>query len=211
MGHHYYHLHVIDTHNNTKIGKDIPVGVCPEAILYVDAYGRIPTPRIYVADVMSDAVSVIDGNTNTIIKNITVGRSPVAIGRPVAIGPLNFDLTPRIYVANLGGHTVTVIDGNTNTIIKNITVGRSPVAIDFDPLNFDLTPRIYVANLGGHTVTVIGGITNTIIKNITVGGYPRAIGVDMQRDRIYVPLQLWMLTEMDIEYMLPIVMIILSL
>ena len=56
----------------------------------------------YVANADGDTVSVIDGKTNTIIDNITVGTIPVAL----SVNPL----TNIVYVANRADNTVTVIE-----------------------------------------------------------------------------------------------------
>src|SRR5262249_684944 len=68
---------VSDTLNNSKIGKDIPVGRGPVAI-GVDSFKH----RIYVVNKIDNTVSVINGtkdNNTKIGKDIPVGRGPVAI------------------------------------------------------------------------------------------------------------------------------------
>jgi YVTN family beta-propeller protein len=61
-------------------------------------------------------VSVIDGSTNTVVKNIPVGWS--ALG--VAFNPSN----GNIYVAS---GTVSVIDGSTNMMVKDIPAVLQPI------------------------------------------------------------------------------------
>jgi YVTN family beta-propeller protein len=108
--------------------------------------------NLYVANEGSYTVSVIDGSTNTVIKNIRVGWSPLG----VAFDPAN----GNIYVAS---GTVSVIDGSTNTVIKDIPVGLQPTAVVFD----SGSGNIYVANQYSHTVSVIDGSTNTVIDTIS--------------------------------------------
>ncbi|MGA9171996.1 MAG: YncE family protein, partial [Nitrososphaeraceae archaeon] len=115
---------VIDGNNNTKIGRDIPVGNRPIAIgvgieshptyvansiKYSSATGvDYITRTVYVANSADNTVSVIDGNNNTKIgRDIPVGASPSAIGIDTS--------TNKIYVANSADNTVSVIDGNNNT------------------------------------------------------------------------------------------------
>src|SRR6266540_2910507 len=78
---------------------------------------------IYVTNLDSDTVSVIDSQTNTVIGNpIPVGDRPVGI----AFNADNGDL----YVANQFSNTVSVIDGQTNTVTGNpIPVGDNPNGI----------------------------------------------------------------------------------
>jgi YVTN family beta-propeller protein len=96
-------------------------------------------------------VSVIDGLTNTVIKNIHVGSHP----RGIAFDSDNGNL----YVANEGSYTVSVIDSSTNEVIKNIIAGWSPLGVAFNPSN----GLIYVTS---GTVSVIDSSTNTVIDTI---------------------------------------------
>lgn len=72
-------------------------------------------------------VRVIDGQSNSVITDITVGlfSSPFGVG----VNPL----TNGIYVAHPGDNSVAVISGNTNTVITYIPVGTSPIAVSVNP------------------------------------------------------------------------------
>ncbi|MGC8673350.1 MAG: YncE family protein, partial [Thermoplasmata archaeon] len=80
---------------------------------------------IYVANYNSNNVSVINGQTNTVVQTISVGSSPDAIG----VDPQ----TDMIYVANEWDNTVSVINGQTNTVVQTVSVESSPDAIGVDP------------------------------------------------------------------------------
>ena len=127
---------------------------------------------IYVTNYASGTVSVIDGATNTVIANITVGPAPWG----VAYDPSN----GYIYVADSGSDSVSVIDGATNTVIATIPVGIGPVGVAYDPSN----GYIYVADSGSGTVSVING--TTVIANITVGIGPVGVAYDPSNGYIYV-------------------------
>ena len=73
---------------------------------------------IYVTNIGDNTVSVINGNTNTMVQTIPVGYGPVGIG----VNPT----TNAIYVANFGSNTVSVINGDTNTVVQTIPVGNDP-------------------------------------------------------------------------------------
>ena len=60
------------------------------------------TNRIYVANVYSNSVYVIDGASNTVVASVAVGNSP----EYAAVNPS----TNRIYAANSAGGTLSVID-----------------------------------------------------------------------------------------------------
>src|SRR6185312_1500751 len=79
---------------------------------------------IYVTNSGNDTVSVIDGKTNAVIKNITVGENPTG----VAVN----QKTNTVYVSKFSSPTVSVINGTTNTVTENIIVGKQPNGIGVD-------------------------------------------------------------------------------
>ena len=76
---------------------------------------------IYVVNIDSVTVSVIDSSTNTVVDNIIVGSHPVG----VAFNPSNNDM----YVTDFILDTVYVIDSSTNTVVDNIIVGSNPIGM----------------------------------------------------------------------------------
>jgi len=180
----------------------IPVGTSPRLGVAADP----TTNRIYVANVGSNNVSVIDGATNTEID--TDGNPANGITRvPVGAAPAGVAANPttnRIYVTNQNSNNVSVVDGATNTEIDTdgnpangitrIPVGSGPVGVDVNPI----TNRIYVGNFswGSGSVSVIDGATNTEIDTdgnpangitrIPVGDRPHEVAVNTVTNRIYV-------------------------
>jgi YVTN family beta-propeller protein len=141
----------VDTVNNKVVDKTTKVGLNPYT---VDIKPR--TNKIYVSNLGSNDISVIDGDSFTSLKNITVGNLPVGLAA-----------SPRsntVYVANRGSDTVSVIDSISDTVIKNLTVGHEPNGID---INFR-TNMIYVTNTGSSTVSVIDDNTKRVVKEIKV-------------------------------------------
>jgi YVTN family beta-propeller protein len=61
------------------------------------------TNTVYVANAISNSVSVISGKTHTVTATITVGSTPAA----VAVNPA----TGTVYVTNAVSNTVSVISG----------------------------------------------------------------------------------------------------
>jgi YVTN family beta-propeller protein len=108
---------------------------------------------MYVANTISNTVSVIDSSTSTVIATIRVGAAPIDIALNQNIG--------NMYVANVGGgsggDTVSVIDSSTNTVIATIPVGSFAIAFNANNGN------MYVTNFGatgpGDTVSVIAPLT----------------------------------------------------
>src|SRR5829696_6988976 len=114
----------------------IPVGEFPQALIFNPSNNNI-----YVANAISNTVSVID-STNMTANEIEVGSNPLAL----EINPSN----NNIYVANAISNTVSVID-STNMTANEIEVETSPVALEFNPSNNNM----YVANRDSGTVSVI--------------------------------------------------------
>jgi YVTN family beta-propeller protein len=138
------------------------------------------TNKMYVANVQSNTVSVIDGAINT-TKLVTVGSGPFAAD----VNPV----TNKIYVANHQGNTVTVIDGATNAASSPVTVDTNPEAVAVNPV----TNKIYVASQANPSVTVIDGATNSPTTIALPAGTtcpcasgPTSVAVDTVLNRIYV-------------------------
>jgi YVTN family beta-propeller protein len=158
-------LETIANQTNVLTSAQIEVGGMPiEIYTTVDA--------TYVANFRSNTVSVIDSNTNTVIKNIHVRDGPRFIEALAGGG--------AVYVANFRSNTISLIDSNTNTVIKNITVGDRPRFIEA----LAGGGAVYVANSGSNSVSVINPANNTVIKNINVGASP--VSIHRYGDALYV-------------------------
>ncbi len=115
-------------------------GVDPRAI---DV--NVTTNKIYVANEGSDNVSIIDGSTNIVVSEVSVGDSP----RAVAV--IN-RATGYAYVANYLGNSVSIIDSN-NVVVATETDIPRPYSIAIDMLFAN--PKIYVVNRWNGYVTVL--------------------------------------------------------
>lgn len=131
----------------------IPVGSAPFGVAFDSANGNL-----YVVNQDSGTVSVISGQTNTVVGSpIPVGNSPFCI----AYDSANDDL----YVGNGDGH-VSVISGQTNTVIRTLQLVSGANSIAFDSANGDL----YVSNPASHIISIISGNTNTLVDTINTLG-----------------------------------------
>ena len=93
------------------------VAVAPEAL------GIAVTPdgtRVYVTNLESGNVSVIDTATNTIIASVPVGEVP----RGVAVTPDGM----HVYVLNRESQSVSIIDTATNTVSATLSMKGEPVS-----------------------------------------------------------------------------------
>ncbi len=129
------------------------------------------TNFVYVANTISNTISVIDGKRN-VVATIKVGNEPQA----VAINA-NANI---IYVVNYESNSVSVIDGSTNSVVKTIMVGDRPSSVAVNPS----TGMIYITNID--SVSVIDGSTNSVVKTIMEGDAPWNIAVNPSTNMIYV-------------------------
>lgn len=148
------------------------------------------TNMIYVVNQYADTLSVVDGNSSSLVSIIPVGSHPFK----VAVNPE----TNMVYVANYVGDTLSVIDGLTNNVVATVpvggyhpdTTGSNPYGVDVDPV----TNTIYVVNQYANAVNVIDGDTNNVTSTIYLSDLsdgephvgPREVSIDPNTGKAYV-------------------------
>ncbi|MBI1929569.1 carboxypeptidase regulatory-like domain-containing protein, partial [Candidatus Poribacteria bacterium] len=120
---------------------------------------------VYVANELSNTVSVIDTATHTVTDTVPVGSYPYG----VAVHPSG----STVYVANELSNTVSVIDTATHTVTDTVPVGSNPFGVAVHPAG----RTVYVANAISNTVSVIDTATHTVTATVTVGSLPQAFGL----------------------------------
>ena len=130
---------------------------------------------MYAAIFGKNIVSVIDGSTDAVVKNIPVGNSPRAIA-VFASGSHR-----RVYVANRYSNNVSIIDGNTDSVVATVPTGASPKVIAVDPNR----GFAYVTSTASDTVTVIDD-SDQVVATIPVGDNPIGVAVDPAGRRVFV-------------------------
>lgn len=133
-----------------------------------------------------DTVSVIDAQTNTVIKTI----SDPSFNEPYTV-TINAAGT-KAYVTNSNSTTITIIDITTNTVTGTITGFDGPSGMAIAPNQ----TTAYVNNYGGPdgvgsgngtTVRVVDLTTNTIVGSpITVGLAPASLAITPDGAFVYV-------------------------
>ena len=142
-------------------------GIHPTGVSFDSSNGYV-----YVTNLGSNIVFVINGATNKVIDNITVGSFPKGVSFDSSNG--------YVYVTNWGSNSVSVINGATNTVIDTITVSYYSDGISFDSSN----GYVYVANY--NSVSVINGATNKVIDTKTVGSESYGVSFDSSNGYVYV-------------------------
>ncbi len=170
----------IDKAVNRSFTKfDTKVGTHPQGIIVNPSNGLI-----YVANQLSDTVSVLSGDgaiidTIKLVPNAINGHnSPVDFAVQTQTNTANYG---KVYVVGSVSNTISVLDA-ANTIAASIPVGERPVACAFHPITADL----FVCNLLDHTLSVIDTETETVIKTLDTGLHPRGITIDELTGNIYV-------------------------
>jgi YVTN family beta-propeller protein len=111
--------------------------------------GAAVTPdgkHAYVANDLSNNVSVIDMTSNNVVATVTVGTLPVGLA-----------ITPdgkHVYVGNKNSSSVSVIDTATNTVVATVGVGSGPTGVGIVPPSARVPFGAFSAELAiafGHT------------------------------------------------------------
>lgn len=146
----------------------VPVGQVPISV----AVNPV-TDKIYVSNLGSGTISVIDGATNSAT---TIGVPNASLMQGIRVNPV----TNKVYVAVWNG--VSVIDGATNAL----TAVTDPNASGSHWVTVNsVTNKIYVANWNSSNITVIDGATNATIS-VHTGANPHHIAVNPVTNKIYV-------------------------
>jgi YVTN family beta-propeller protein len=149
-----------------SVVRTIPTGAEPRAI----AVNGV-TNKIYVANELSNSVTVIDGATQA-TTSVSVGNRPQHIAVNTA--------TNRIYVSN-GDSSQTVIDGATLRTTMLPTGGNGPMVVS------EATNSIYLLRLGNtDEVTRIRGADHTWHTMATDSWTPVAQALNERSNQLYV-------------------------
>ncbi len=165
---------VINTLNNQEVssGSPITVGRGPFGIA-LNAAGTLA----YVANSLDSTVSVIDTETASVIKTITLAPPTSGVDTPegIAVGP-----DGTVYVTNYDAGTVSVLDAANNYAETTIDVGSAsgPIGIDVNAAG----TLVYVGNRRGFTMSVIDAVSKTQVTDspFSVGAAPWSFGKFIQ-------------------------------
>jgi len=139
---------------------------------------------LYVSNLASRSVSVIDTGSMKVMASIAVGDNP----NQMALGPDGL-----LYVACSNDNSVVVIDTKTRAAVEKISTalhphapeGSTPNALAFDRAN----SLLYVANADNNNVMVIhaaGKGKNEVAGFIPSGWYPSALAYLPRQQKLYI-------------------------
>jgi YVTN family beta-propeller protein len=171
-----YNVTVVSTLTDTTVAN-VPIGSpnssSPQYVAFDNATGDV-----YVSNAYSNNLTVISGQNNTFVANVSVGL----YAEGVAYDSMNGEIYVGTEFNSNGtpGDQVTVIDGNDNTVVSHLGVGLYPEALAYDAENSE----VLVTNTGSDTVTLINGSSNDVTANVSVGSDP--MGITAGLGNVYV-------------------------
>ena len=115
------------THKISKLVPGSAIRVVMAALLLTGfgAGAALAQTRAYVANFVTNDVSVIDAVTHAVVATVPVGSGPTGVA-----------VTPDgsfIYVTNGNDNNVSVISAATNTVVATVPVGTFPTGIAITP------------------------------------------------------------------------------
>lgn len=131
--------------------------------------------KMYVANSLSNTVSVIDPYSYRILNTFQSPPSPVAL----AINKK----TNKLYIANNTSNLITIIDTNTDALIGSISVNDGPKNIAID----DILNKVYIST--DTSIVVLDGYDDKVLYVIDCRKYsakPSKIAIDSALNKIFV-------------------------
>ena len=130
--------------------------------------------RVYVPNIGSATVTVIEIARRSIVKHIAVGNGPEGVGVHPATGEL--------YVANQHDNNLYIMDETHHGLLARLTLGTLPIRIAFTPDGrYALLP-----NRESGDLSVVDIARRWEIKRVPVGVWPGGTVVDPESSFAYV-------------------------
>lgn len=138
------------------------------------------TQRVFVANLRSNTVSVIDEHSGRVVRTVAVGSQPHAV--------VVDDQTGRVFVATGAGttipaNTIVMLDARTGAVLRVIPTGPHSF---MSALVVARAQRLVAMADGGGTVLALDAATGAQRYRTEVAGLPGAIAVDERHGRLVV-------------------------
>jgi YVTN family beta-propeller protein len=162
-----------------QIVTRIPVEINPYAVVFSSDHRRL-----FVSNWASESVSVIDTETNKVIRTLHVGMNP---------NDMKLSSDGRLFVACSNDNTVYVIDTKTLEVVERLSTTLTPLAPEGstpDALEVDNRRKLlYVANADNNSIAVIRIAErdhSAVIGFIPTGWYPSALALAENNDTLFI-------------------------
>jgi YVTN family beta-propeller protein len=137
----------------------------------------VPTPderKLYVANIGSGSVSVIDRTSDT-VTTITTAPGPEGI----AVSPDG----KEVWVANRAANTLSIIATATDKVLATFdSGGQMPIRVKFTPDG----KQVWVSNARSNRVTVFDAASRKMLGAVDVGAVPVGIVITPDGQRAFV-------------------------
>lgn len=144
--------------------------------------------RVYIANQVSNTVSVIDPSQNKFLGEIKLGKpypnvlNPLYRGQALVHG-LRYSAQKKLLaVVSIGSNSVTLISTETNQVIKTIYVGRSPHEPTFTPDS----KQLWISVRGEAYISVIDVEKMQEVKRVPVADGPGMVAFTPDGKLAYV-------------------------
>ena len=157
---------VIVSDDKTHKTFGVKVGSGPVSIVVSTRSGKV-----YVTNAGDGTVSVLDGQTDAVLKTIKVSRSPYSICINSSTG--------KVYISHTYSNDTTIIDDQYGTVSSIQTGPKDMLAIN------EQTNTIYLLGYEGGDLSVIDGRSGTI-KKLSAGMHAWGMSVNQLNGTLYV-------------------------
>ncbi len=127
--------------------------------------GAAEARTIYVSNEKGNSITVLDGDSLKVVKEVEVGERP----RGIVLSPDG----KFLYIAASDDDTVQILDTGSLEIVGTLPSGADPEVIQLSPDGSTL----YVANEDDNQVTAIDTASREVVAEIPVGVEPEGVAV----------------------------------
>jgi YVTN family beta-propeller protein len=151
------------------------------------AVGRAPTAlvadartrRVFVANLGSSTVSMLDAASGTVLATIAVAPHPRALAVATTAG--------RVFVVSDDAtwdeaDRVSVLDAASGRLLRTVAVGRGMHALAVH----ERSGRVFVTNASDASVSLLDARSGRVLHTIPLGFIPSGIAVDERTDRVFL-------------------------
>jgi len=139
------------------------------------------TAMVYIANVHSPNLAVVDGNTDEFIKTIKLTDKEYHFFSEICFNPVN----ERLYVTTNYLNKVWSVDTAKEVVVGEYEPGKHPAGLASD----SKTGKTYVA-LGGDSAVAVFDSDDNLLKKIPVKPWPYPVAIDPENNRCYVVSQM---------------------
>jgi YVTN family beta-propeller protein len=137
------------------------------------------TQRVFVANLGSNTVSMLDAASGTVLATITVAPHPSALAVATTAG--------RVFAVSDHGTPdatgrVSVLDANSGRLLRTVAVGEGEHALAVH----EGTGRVFVTNGADASVSLLDARSGRVLRTVAVGQGPQALAVHKRAGRVFV-------------------------